>query len=47
VDSVGSTNVWLIGLKFYGGDDGATLVDHQRERSLGSIGRSPFFIDQY
>jgi len=47
VDSVGSANVWFIGLKFYGGDGGATLVDHQREGSLGYIGESPFFIDQY
>ena len=47
VDSVGNANVWFIGLKFYGGDGGATLVDHQRGGSLGYIGESPFFIDQY
>src|SRR5262249_35580506 len=36
--SGGDSNVWYIGLRFYTGPQGTTLVQHHRTGTLGSIG---------
>lgn len=43
----GTANVWFIGIKLYAGSGGGDLVDRQRNGTLGYIGDSPLFIDQY
>jgi hypothetical protein len=43
----GNANVWFIGIKLYANAGGGTLRDRQRNGTLGYIGDSPLFIDQY
>lgn len=43
----GNGNVWFVGVKLYANESGGSLVDRQRNGTLGYIAQSPIFIDQY